>query len=206
MDQPATPPILHATESAPRCGGGDLGDTKGLNAAGPGDYCGSLYGRLEAGPGGGPASCCLEISPFRGGTDRESTQYGSALNRSPGPQRRTGSAKYRAADGPPFLLPRARGVGWPHEGIREAQEARQEGRAEVAQGEADREEGQEARQQLYRLAGGRRLRTWTSGTPRVCEAPVSDEACGGRGRRSRGRPTTGWNVDIHGAEAVEHLS
>ena len=27
--------------------------------------CGS-HGRLEAGPGGGPASCCLEISPFLG--------------------------------------------------------------------------------------------------------------------------------------------
>jgi hypothetical protein len=26
----------------------------------------SLTGELEAGPGGGPASCCLEISPFVG--------------------------------------------------------------------------------------------------------------------------------------------
>src|SRR3954465_1436997 len=35
----------------------------------------------------------------------DSTQYATALDRPPGPQRRTGSATYRAADGPPFLLP-----------------------------------------------------------------------------------------------------
>src|SRR6478609_2013713 len=100
-------------------------------------------------------------NPLQGeDTAAGSTQYATALDRPPGPQRRTGSANYRAADGPPFsFCRRALGIGWPHERSREAQETRQEGRAEVAQGKAGREEGQEARQQLYRVAGGRSLRT-----------------------------------------------
>ena len=64
----------------------------------------SLTGRLEAGPGGGPASCCLEISPFKG-RHGGSTRLSMRLrDRPPGPQRRTGRAKYGAADGPPFLF------------------------------------------------------------------------------------------------------
>src|SRR3954451_21761808 len=102
----------------------------------------------------------------------DSTQYATALDRPAGPQRRTGSATYRAADGPPFLFAvRALRVGWRHEGSREAEEARQEGRAEVAEREAGREAREEARHHLYRLAGGCRLSTWTSVTPTVSASP-----------------------------------
>src|SRR5215212_9957179 len=58
--------------------------------------------------------------------------------------------------GRPFLCRRGRGVGWSHEGSREAEEASEEGRAEVAEGEAQRETREEARQHLHGLGLGRR--------------------------------------------------
>ena len=63
------------------------------------------HGRLEAGPGGGPASWLLERSPFRVRRGNPTHLSMRLRDRPPGPQRRTGRAKYGAADGPPFLLP-----------------------------------------------------------------------------------------------------
>jgi hypothetical protein len=65
-----------------------------------------LRRELEAGPGGGLVSCCLEKTPFMGRARTHDIAHDAfALDRPPGPQRRTGSATYRAADGPPFPLP-----------------------------------------------------------------------------------------------------
>jgi hypothetical protein len=88
---------------------GRLGETKGPMRWGLTIYCGSLHERQEAGPGGGPASvCCLEISPFKGRHGALTYLSMRLRDRPPGPQRRTGRAKYGAADGPPFLLPLCR--------------------------------------------------------------------------------------------------
>ena len=74
---------------------------------GPTTYLRLSHGRLEAGPGGGPASCCLEISPFMG-------RRGPPVRHTMGQRRpdalaaeTDGRAKYGAADGPPFSFPKS---------------------------------------------------------------------------------------------------
>src|SRR5580765_2978386 len=109
MDQPATrPDTWPATESAPRCGGGDLGDTKGLNAARPDDLPAALsHGRLETGPGGGPVSRCLQKPPLGGGTSAPIAQDAVGANRPSWPQRRAWRADSKGGPArPPFSLPK----------------------------------------------------------------------------------------------------
>jgi len=82
INQLPRPDTWPATESAPRCGGGDLGDTKGLNAARPDDLPAALsHGRLETGPGGGPVSRCLQKPPLGGGTSAPIAQDAVGANR-----------------------------------------------------------------------------------------------------------------------------
>ena len=77
---------------------------------GPTIYLRLSHGRLEAGPGGGPASCCLEISPFMG-RHRQPTGHNMGQRRPAALAAETdGSAKYGAADGPPFPSPEASGA------------------------------------------------------------------------------------------------
>src|SRR3954471_15417124 len=70
MDQAIHPPdtALATERRAPmRRGRSRKPHTKGLPAAGPNGLLRlSLTGETEAGAGGGSASCCLEITPFRG--------------------------------------------------------------------------------------------------------------------------------------------
>src|SRR5215212_9585653 len=73
MKRPALPDTALATERrAPmRRGRSRKSHTKGLHAARPDGITAALsHGRTEAEPGGGSASCCLEITPFRGCAER----------------------------------------------------------------------------------------------------------------------------------------
>src|SRR5215217_4885415 len=84
MDQPATPArYLACNRDAPRCGGGDLGRHEGPPCGGARRLiCSLSTGRLEAGPGGGPASCCCRYPPSWGGTGcRPVTPWVSATGR-----------------------------------------------------------------------------------------------------------------------------
>ena len=105
MDQPATPArYLACNRDAPRCGGGDLGRHEGPPCGGARRLiCSLSTGRLEAGPGGGPASGCLEISPFMGRQRATSRHTMGQRNRTPWPQRRTEAQMYGRPTGRPFL-------------------------------------------------------------------------------------------------------
>src|SRR5215213_3403124 len=192
MDQRA-PPLRYwaCNRDAPRCGGGDLGDTKGLNAARPDDLPADLsHGRLETGPGGGPVSRRQEKIPLQG-EDRTAnsvhiaTALTGRLGRRDGREAQSTRGGRRAA---PFLCCRARGVGWSHEGSREAEEAPEEGRAEVAEGEAQRETREEARQHLHRVELVRRRGSLLPLQPladRQDHDGAEDDGSPGEGRRAR---------------------
>src|SRR5215211_6430682 len=144
--QPRTRPDAAAAPRKPH--------TKGLHAARPDGITAALSHGRTSGAGRRPRFVLSGDNPLQGegGTARPA-QYAIALDRPPGPQRRTGSA-LRAAERPSFpFARRSRTVGWAHEGSREAEEGPEEGRAEVAEGEAQRKARQEARQHLYRLGG-----------------------------------------------------
>jgi hypothetical protein len=72
---------------------------------GPTIYLRLSHGRLEAGPGGGLASCCLEISPLMG-RHEPPTRHTMGQRRPAALAAETdGSAIYGAAFGPPFPFP-----------------------------------------------------------------------------------------------------
>ena len=110
MDQPATPARYLACnrEGAPMRRGRPRKTRRASMRRGPTTYLRLSHGRLEAGPGGGPASCCLEISPFMG-------RRGPPARHTMGQRRpdalaaeTDGRAKYGAAHGPPFSFPQKR--------------------------------------------------------------------------------------------------
>ena len=147
--------IVGPQPSAPHAAGAASEDTKGLNAARPDDLPAALLygGTGKRGRAAASLLCCLGITPFKG--RKRSARYLQCGLRLTG---RLGRRDGREAQltgrptGRPSFCRRAGGVGWRHEGSGEAEEARQEGRAEVAQGETGGEARQEARQQLHRLA------------------------------------------------------
>ena len=99
--------IVGPQPSAPHAAGAASEDTKGLNAARPNDLPAALLygGTGKRGRAAASLLCCLEKTPFVGRARPAKIAHSVfALDRPPGPQRRTGSATYRAADGPPFLL------------------------------------------------------------------------------------------------------
>src|SRR5512144_2820077 len=63
------------------------------------------HGRLKRGRAAAPLLVAWRYPPSRGGTGRRLVTPWVCADRPPGPQRRTGSAIYGAADGPPFPLP-----------------------------------------------------------------------------------------------------
>jgi hypothetical protein len=121
------------------------------------DYCGSLSRENRSGAGRRLRFLLSGDNPLQGvGGTVGSAQYATALDRTPGPQRRTESASKGGRQAVLSFALRPGHVGWPYERSREAEEAREEGPAEVAEREAQREARQEARQHLYGL--GRRVR------------------------------------------------
>ena len=121
------------------------------------DYCGSLSRENRSGAGRRPRFLLSGDNPLQGvGGKPWSAHYATALDRTPGPQRRTESASKGGRQAVLSFALRPGDVGWVHERSREAEEAREEGSAEVAEREAQRKARQEARQHLYGL--GRRVR------------------------------------------------
>src|SRR6266550_8990923 len=121
------------------------------------DYCGSLSRENRSGAGRRLRFLLSGDNPLQGvGGTVGSAQYATALDRTPGPQRRTESASKGGRQAVLSFALRPGDVGWAYERSREAEEAREEGPAEVAEREAQREARQEARQHLHRL--GRRVR------------------------------------------------
>src|SRR5438034_8464944 len=101
-------------------------------AAGPDELTAALsHGRLEAGPGGGPAFRCLGVTPIKGRTRmggphrmrlREPDTWAAEMY---GTRTRRGGRRAALS-----FACQARGVRCGHERSREAQEAPEEGRAE----------------------------------------------------------------------------
>src|SRR5215212_7327140 len=111
MDQPA-PPLRYwaCNRDAPRCGGGDLGDTKGLNAARPDDLPADLsHGRLETGPGGGPVSRRQEKISLQGRIEPPTPSILRLRLPAAWAAETDGKRKVQgAADGPPLFFAVAR--------------------------------------------------------------------------------------------------
>ena len=131
------------------------------------DYCGSLSRENRSGAGRRPRFLLSGDNPLPGvGGKPRSAHYATALDRTPGPQRRTESALRGGRQAALSFALRPGDVGWVHERSREAEEAREEGSAEVAEREAQRKARQEARQHLHRLRKAR------SAKHRLCPRPV----------------------------------